>query len=664
MRSDRQVDVSIVMPCLDDAAALGDCIAAARQTLDALGARHGFKGEIVVADSGSTDGGPEAAERLGARVLAVSERGYGAAVRAGLAAARGRYLVLGEPDGSLDFRDAATLVEALADGAGLCVGARRGARRNPVLSAAVNLLAGLRISDPQCGLRAVTRACLDRLDLKSAGADILSEMLVKAAVRREQVVEVAVAFHPAPPKSGAGRAWRGGRTHLSDLLILSPSWVFVLPAIVGGFCSLTVLAMAGWSDLQGRLATTTFGNYWVILASAMLALSHMAAILGTAGHIYGVREGYRRPSAIIVFLAARVTLETFLLAGAALFLAGLLVLALVAKSWADRHFGMTYSVYPVALGSLLLTLGAQTTLGGFLLAIVGGNQARFLQAAAAPRSARAPDAALAAKAGRPARQGRDLVQQHSFVVLAYKDSPFLGDCLRSLRAQTAAPNILIATSTPSPYIEAQAREHGVEVLVNPRREGIAGDWNFALEATRSRWVTLAHQDDVYYPRFLERTLELFDRSRAGPLCFTGYAEVDDDGRPTSSKISKVKHLIQLLALGSEEPIRGLRLRAMLAFGNTLPCSSVTYDRQRLGPFAFSQDFASNLDWDAWLRLAARGEVFLHTHERLIGRRHNPLTETSQLIKDGRRKAEDVMMFRRIWPRPVGDLIAQIYRVGY
>jgi hypothetical protein len=126
----------------------------------------------------------------------------------------------------------------------------------------------------------------------------------------------------------------------------------------------------------------------------------------------------------------------------------------------------------------------------------------------------------------------------------------------------------------------------------------------------------------------------------------------------------VKHIIQLLALGSEEPIQGWRLWTILSFGNTLPCSTVTYDRDRLGQFQFSDQYASNLDWDAWWRLSRAGQTFLHTHERLVGRRHNPLTTTSQLILSGQRATEDQAMFRKIWPRPLGDALAYIYRAGY
>jgi hypothetical protein len=256
----------------------------------------------------------------------------------------------------------------------------------------------------------------------------------------------------------------------------------------------------------------------------------------------------------------------------------------------------------------------------------------------------------------------DLAGQHAFVALAYKDSPFLPGCLDSLRAQTVQSRILVATSTPSDFIARTAADHGLDVVVNPKREGIAADWNFGLRTTGARLVTLAHQDDLYAPAFLAETLAAL--RRGGAVCFTGYQEIDDEGCAVSSKISRAKHAIEALTLGGARVVRGARLRAYLSFGNPLPCSSVTYDLDRLGDFAFSHGFSSNLDWDAWWRLMLAGETFVRAPARLVGRRHNALTATSQLLCDGVRRVEDLAMFRRAWPGPLAHAIATAYRSGY
>jgi len=258
----------------------------------------------------------------------------------------------------------------------------------------------------------------------------------------------------------------------------------------------------------------------------------------------------------------------------------------------------------------------------------------------------------------------ELEPTHAFVVMAHDDSPFLGGCLASLRGQTTTANILLTTSTPSPFIEATAAAFEVPVLVNPRRDGIAADWNFALNATQARHVTLAHQDDVYAPAFLERTLALLGESPDAVLCFTGYQEITEDGSKTSSKVSKVTHLLEAATLWAETTVGPGRMRAFLSLADPVPCSSVTFDRARLTGFAFDDAYRCNLDWDAWLRLVQAGKVFVRAPERLVGRRHNALTATTRLKREGVRQSEDLRMFRRLWPSPLAEIIAWVYRAGY
>jgi len=251
---------------------------------------------------------------------------------------------------------------------------------------------------------------------------------------------------------------------------------------------------------------------------------------------------------------------------------------------------------------------------------------------------------------------------HEFVVLAFGESPFLRECVGSLKKQTVPSRITIATSTPNDFIFEVAADTGLDVLVNPTRAGIAADWNFALGLTESRLVTLAHQDDVYHPDFLARTLAALAQED-GVLCFTGYQEIADDGAPRSSNISRVKHLIEWLVLGRKTRVSGRRLKCFLSFGNPLPCPAVTYDTRKLPGFQFSSEFSSNLDWDAWWRLMSAGAAFVRVPERLVFRRHNDLTETSRLLRSGVRRSEDKLMFSRAWPRPVSDLIARFYRLA-
>jgi glycosyltransferase involved in cell wall biosynthesis len=253
---------------------------------------------------------------------------------------------------------------------------------------------------------------------------------------------------------------------------------------------------------------------------------------------------------------------------------------------------------------------------------------------------------------------------HSFIVPAYKDSPFLPDCLRSLSSQSVASRVVITTSTPSAYIAQVARDAGVELIINPDSKGIGADWNFGLESAGTRYVTLAHQDDVYRPAFLERTLSLFERYPTGALVFTGYDEIADDGCPRHSKLTVVKQIIKSVTIGRREAVAGARRGLLLSFGCPIPCSSVTLDMEQFPRFRFSTVYKANLDWDAWWWFHQQNATFLHCAERLVGHRHNDLTETISAIRSGVRLREDREMFERIWPRPISRTLALLYRSGY
>lgn len=393
-RETETVDVSFVMPCLNESLCLDPCIWAIREALADIRSRYGLTGEIVVADNGSTDGSQALAESLGARVVAVAEKGYGAALRGGLKAARGRFLVMGDADGSYDFREATPMIGALIDGADLCMGNRfKGGVKpgampwknryigNPVLTGILNLLFHTGIGDAHCGLRALTRACFDRLRLAGAGMEFASEMVIKASLLRETVVERPATLSPdlrnRPPHL---RPWRDGWRHLRYLLMLSPAWLFAFPAVVSTLIGAAILIDAGSHALLHPGQDVFFGDYWVVLASAMVGLGHLSGILAVASHLYGLRAGYRLPKPSILRLSRWITLETMIVVGVTLGGLGLADLVWVVADWSAREFARAPSVLPAVGGTLLVTLGAQTILGGFLLAIINGNDAHFLDA--------------------------------------------------------------------------------------------------------------------------------------------------------------------------------------------------------------------------------------------------------------------------------------------
>lgn len=386
-------EVSFVLPCLNEARALAACIAAIREAESQISARNGLRSEIVLADNGSTDGSQALAAGLGARVVQVGEKGYGAALSGGFRAARGCYLVMGDADGSYDFREAVGMVEALVDGADLCMGSRfQGAIKpgampwknryigNPLLTGILNLLFRAGVSDAHCGLRALTKASFERLHLTGPGMEFASEMIIKAALMGEKVVERPASLSPdLRDRAPHLRPWRDGWRHLRYLFMLSPAWLFALPGALLASLGAVILAIELAHFLTAPRQIFYFGNYWAVLAGALVGLGHMALVLALASHAHGVRAGYRRPGGWFDHLAKWLTLESMIIAGLVLALAGLADLGWVLAEWSAGRLTHLDPVLPAVIGALLMTLGAQTVLGGFLLAILAGNQAKFMR---------------------------------------------------------------------------------------------------------------------------------------------------------------------------------------------------------------------------------------------------------------------------------------------
>jgi hypothetical protein len=386
--------VSFVLPCLDEARSLTTCIEAIGEATRELHDRLDLESEIVVADNGSTDGSQALAAGLGARIVQVETKGYGAALRGGFDAARGRFLVMGDADGSYDFRQTPPMIEALLAGAGLCIGDRfaggiaPGAMPwknrhigNPLLTGLLNLLFRAGVRDAHCGLRALTADCYRRLGLTGAGMEFASEMVIKAALTGEIIAQRPVTLSPdLRGRAPHLRPWRDGWRHLRYLFMLSPSWLFALPAVIAAGGGAMVLLTALWFALFEPRAPVIFGNYWVVLAGAVFGLGHIAAVLALASHLHGVQAGYRPPRLWIARLSRWITLETMLLTGLGALIIGGGVLVSVFLSWSARHFGPAPMVLPAVVGTTIMTVGAQNILGGFMLAIISGNEAHFLDA--------------------------------------------------------------------------------------------------------------------------------------------------------------------------------------------------------------------------------------------------------------------------------------------
>ena len=405
VRASLALDVSIIMPCLNEVQSLPHCLANAQQTLAWIEASYGLSGEIVVADNGSTDGSQALARTLGARVIDVPARGYGAALIGGCEAAHGRYLLMGDADGSYDFTDGVAMVGRLIDGADLCMGSRfqggiaRGAMPwknryigNPVLTGILNLFFRVGIDDAHCGLRAITKEAFQNLGLSGTGMEFASEMIVKAALKNIRIDQtpatLSVDLRERPPHL---RPWRDGWRHLRYLLMLSPTWLFGVPALLAMAMATLILGSASLFALGVLHGTSPFGTSWTIVAGYLFTVGHICLIMAIATHFYGVRRGYRQLNPLLGRLKDALTLENALMAGTAMMIGALIALAAIGVRWSSQGFVALPSILPLTLAAVLGTVGIQTALGGFLLAIIADHNARFTPIAQQPAAAVAID---------------------------------------------------------------------------------------------------------------------------------------------------------------------------------------------------------------------------------------------------------------------------------
>jgi hypothetical protein len=384
-------DVSIIMPCLNESVSLPHCVANAKQALAWIEERYGLAGEIIVADNGSTDGSQALAKQLGARVVDVPVKGYGAALIGGCESALGRYLLMGDSDGSYDFTDGVAMVGQLMDGAGLCMGSRfqggiaPGAMPwknryigNPVLTGILNLFFCAGIDDAHCGLRAITKDAFGELGLSGTGMEFASEMIVKASLKKIRIDEtpatLSVDLRQRAPHL---RPWRDGWRHLRYLLMLSPTWLFGVPALIAMASALLILAVAALYAVGAVQGTSPFGTSWTFVAGYLFTLGHFSLLMALATHYYGVRRGYRHLNQWLGRLSHTLTLENALLLGVGMIVASLIGFAAIGIDWSSHGFVALPSILPLTLAAILGTVGVQTVLGGFLLAIIADHSARF-----------------------------------------------------------------------------------------------------------------------------------------------------------------------------------------------------------------------------------------------------------------------------------------------
>jgi glycosyltransferase involved in cell wall biosynthesis len=381
-RAAEEIELSVVLPCLNEAETLEASIRQAQLTMK----EAGIAGEVVVADNGSSDGSIEIAQRNGARVIHVTARGYGNALMGGIAAARGRYVLMGDPDGSYDFTHIPRFLTELRKGAELVMGNRfRGGIQpgampalhqhlgNPVLSGLGRLFFHSPFGDFHCGLRAFSKAAYDRLGLQTAGMEFASEMVVKATLMKLLMVEVPTTLSPdgrsRPPHL---RTWRDGWRHLRFLLLYSPRWLFLYPGLL---LMLAGSALEIWLLPSARnVGPITFDVHTMLYGAAFVLLGFQAVAFATFTKIFAIAEGLFPPDPAVEKIFRYVGLETGLLFGFALIAGGLGGSLYAVHFWRSQHFGgLDYSrmMRLVIPSVLLLVLGLQTVFSSFFLSVLG-----------------------------------------------------------------------------------------------------------------------------------------------------------------------------------------------------------------------------------------------------------------------------------------------------
>lgn len=257
-----------------------------------------------------------------------------------------------------------------------------------------------------------------------------------------------------------------------------------------------------------------------------------------------------------------------------------------------------------------------------------------------------------------------LPSDHTFVVCAYGESPFLEDCVSSLERQSTMTHIVMATSTPNNLIQDVAKRHGLELFCNPVKAGIKSDWNFAVAQAKTPLVTIAHQDDTYAPLYAERMIAGMNRVDRPLIFFTNYGELRegvevDDNRLLAIKRFLLKPITRRDGLAEDLATK----RRIISLGSAICCPSVTLNMNLLPNPPFESPMKSNLDWDAWERFSHLDGAFVYDGEVLMHHRIHEGSETSALIHDNTRTKEDFMMLARFWPKPIAWLLNLVYAKG-
>jgi len=384
-QTDRPVDVTILMPCLNERITLPACIDTAQQAVAELAAR-GRSGEILISDNGSTDGSREYAESRGCRVTLCEKRGYGAALIHGIEESRGTCIVMGDSDASYDFREGVPMVAKLEEGYDLCMGNRftgtimPGAMPplnrylgNPALSGILNLFFHSGVGDAHSGLRAFRRDAALGLNLNSPGMEFASELVVKAALTHLRMTEVPITLHrDGRDRRPHLRPWRDGWRHLRFLLALSPLWMFLIPSscLIGMASVLAAVLLTTRSGEMAQIGPFRIGDHWLILAGGMFNLGLSGLTLGTIAHVWAGKRGFYSRARLRNSGVAAIRDDRAVLVGVLITGAGVLFLAAVLFDFLRGGFGTGGRIRETVIGTSLVLAGIQIIFASFVVSLI------------------------------------------------------------------------------------------------------------------------------------------------------------------------------------------------------------------------------------------------------------------------------------------------------
>ena len=369
------IDVSVVMPCLNEAETIETCVHWAREGIE----RSGLRGEVVVSDNGSTDGSIELARAAGARVVHQPAKGYGNAYRKGFAEAKGDVIVMGDSDATYDFRQLPELIEPLNRGYDYVLGSRFAGEilpgampwmhryiGNPVLTRILNVFFGYSSTDAHSGMRAFSRDAYERMDLRCEGMEFASEIVIKAARNNLRVAEIPIVYHPRGGESKL-RSFRDGWRHLRFMLLMCPRYLFFVPGLLAAVVGLVVQAAL----LPGPLSTPfhTLDVHFSALGALLAVVGFQVLVFGAFAKVHAYNRGFDRSDGFARWLTRDFSLERGILGGLLVFGFGFVIDLTILIEWLANSMGELDRLRPALFAMSLMAIGVQLLFASFLLSL-------------------------------------------------------------------------------------------------------------------------------------------------------------------------------------------------------------------------------------------------------------------------------------------------------